>query len=249
MTIGKRLREERERIGYSQQDFAALGGKTKKTQIEWEADKATPNGAFLAEVERVGVDVLYILTGRREAPLAAGYHVESSEGIDAVLDRMFEAVGKPFGFGYAKAFDVSERTLSTWRARGQVARRYLEGFAREWKTSVDYLLYGSEGVVDIEAKPTAPGGAAQQAASYGLKADERKLLENYRKSPAEVREALQLVASIASRPQAAGEHAVKPPRARVMRGELPHRKFKPPVVVSGEPAQAPARARKKRGDT
>lgn len=244
MTIGKRLREERERIGYSQQDFAALGGKTKKTQIEWEADKATPNGAFLAEVERVGVDVLYILTGRREAPLAAGYHVESSEGIDAVLDRMFEAAGKPFGFGYAKAFDVSERTLSTWRARGQVARRYLEGFAREWKTSVDWLQYGPEG----KAVLGDAHQVAEKAAPYGISADERKLLENYRKIPAEVREALQLVASIASRPQAAGEH-VKPPRAKVMPGELPHRKFKPPAVVGGEPAQVPARSRKKRGDT
>lgn len=212
MTIGKRLREERERLGFSQQDFAALGGKTKKTQIEWEADKATPNGAFLAEVERVGVDVLYVLTGRREAPLSAGYHVESSEGINAVLDRMFEAVGKPFGFGYAKAFDVSERTLSAWRARGQVARRYLEGFAREYGKSLDWLLRGDE-----------RHQASENMRPYGLSDDEKTLIESYRRSTQDVRAAALRMLSDPTEPPP----LISPPRRLTEHpSELPERRFK-----------------------
>lgn len=167
--------------------------------------------------------------------------------VDYVLDRMVEVVlGENAHFkSHAAALGIPQDTIKTWRRRGAVPAGYLSNFAREWKTSVDWLQYGPEGKEVL-------GDAHQvteKAAPYGISADERKLLENYRKIPAEVREALQLVASIASRPQAAGEHAVKPPRARVMRGELPHRKFKPPAVVSGEPAQTPARSRKKRGDT
>ena len=65
MTIGKRLREERTRLGYSQPDFASLIGSTKKTQIEWEADRTSPTAVQLSALSNVGADVLYILTGER----------------------------------------------------------------------------------------------------------------------------------------------------------------------------------------
>ncbi len=220
MTIGKRLREERERIGYSQLDFAALGGKTKKTQIEWEADKATPNAAFLAEVERVGVDVLYVLTGRREAPLADGYHAESSDGIEAVLDRMFDAVGKPLGFGYAQAFDVSERTLAAWRTHGQVARRYLEGFAKAYNKPLEWLLHG-EAV-------TYP--ANQNVETYGLSDDETLLLKGYRSSSPDVRAAALRMLSSQGEPPPERE---LPRRIADRPSDLPEKRFKKPTTRGG----------------
>lgn len=67
-TIGQRLREERERLGYSQPAFGALGGKSKQTVIQWEAGEQFPNGAFLAAAAAHGADVQYILTGRHGAP-------------------------------------------------------------------------------------------------------------------------------------------------------------------------------------
>lgn len=63
--IGSRLREERERLGQTQADFAALGGASKRSQIEWEKGGQTPNAEFLAKVGLQGVDVQYILTGTR----------------------------------------------------------------------------------------------------------------------------------------------------------------------------------------
>lgn len=167
--------------------------------------------------------------------------------VDHVLDRMVEAaLGENAHFkSHAEALGIPAETVKSWRRRGAVPAGYLNNFAREWKTSVDLLLHGPQGVVLIEAKPVPPGGAAQQATQYGALADdERKLLENYRKSPPEVKEALQLVASIASRPQGA---VAKPSRVKVRAGELPPRKFTPPAVVSGEPTAA--RPRKRRGST
>lgn len=127
--------------------------------------------------------------------------------VDQVLDRMVEAaLGENAHFkSHGEALGIPEETVKTWRRRGAVPAGYLSNFARDWKTSVDYLLHGPEGVMLIEAK--AHGGmhhaAEQQAAAYGLTDEERKLLENYRKVPAEVKEALQLVASVASRPMRA----------------------------------------------
>lgn len=162
--------------------------------------------------------------------------------VDHVLDRMVEAVlGENAHFkSHAEALGIPQDTIKTWKRRGAVPAGYLSNFAREWKASVDYLLFGEEGVIVTKVKP-------QQVARYALATDERKLLENYRKLPTEVKEALQLVASIASRPQVTGEHAAAPPRVKVRAGDLPTRKFKPPVVVSSEPAPARPRKKKERG--
>ncbi|MEW6314740.1 MAG: helix-turn-helix domain-containing protein [Pseudomonadota bacterium] len=63
--IGGRLREERDRLGLSQTDFAALGGASRKTQFNYETGERVPDGAYLAAIAAAGADVLYILTGQR----------------------------------------------------------------------------------------------------------------------------------------------------------------------------------------
>jgi transcriptional regulator with XRE-family HTH domain len=63
MSLGQRLREERERLGYTQTDFAALAGASKRSQIGWEQGRSNPDAAVLAEWEKVGLDVVYVVTG------------------------------------------------------------------------------------------------------------------------------------------------------------------------------------------
>lgn len=71
-TIGARLKEERERLGYNQTKFAALAQASKHSQIDWESDKSAPNARYLAEIQKAGADVLYIITNeRRSAPAGA----------------------------------------------------------------------------------------------------------------------------------------------------------------------------------
>lgn len=65
MTIGERLKEERSRLGLSQTDLGAAGGVGKTTQINYEKGAGTPDAKYLAAVEVLGVDVLYVVTGRR----------------------------------------------------------------------------------------------------------------------------------------------------------------------------------------
>ena len=69
MTIGERLREERERMGLSQPKFAALAGTTKQTLFSWESGRTAPNGFQFAALDAAGADVCYIITGDREGPL------------------------------------------------------------------------------------------------------------------------------------------------------------------------------------
>lgn len=64
-TVGERLREERIRIGLSQEELAAVGGLRKLAQLNYEAGTRSPDSAYLLAIESAGVDIVYVLTGRR----------------------------------------------------------------------------------------------------------------------------------------------------------------------------------------
>lgn len=65
-TIGDRLKQERSRLGLNQTEFAALGFVTKDSQLNYEVGRRSPDSAYLSALADHGVDVLYVLTGRRE---------------------------------------------------------------------------------------------------------------------------------------------------------------------------------------
>jgi len=70
MSIGARLREERERLKLSQTPFAEAGGATKQTQHAYESNRTPPKANYLAKVARLGVDVGYVITGIRAENVA-----------------------------------------------------------------------------------------------------------------------------------------------------------------------------------
>lgn len=65
MGIGDRLKEERERLGFNQTDFAAKAGASKNSQYNYEKGERSPDASYLAAVAEQGVDVLYVVTGQR----------------------------------------------------------------------------------------------------------------------------------------------------------------------------------------
>ncbi|MGX9692944.1 helix-turn-helix domain-containing protein [Achromobacter anxifer] len=71
MSIFDRLKEERQRLGRTQTEFAAIGGVQKRAQINYEAGERSPDSTYLALLANAGVDVHYVLTGRRGASLPA----------------------------------------------------------------------------------------------------------------------------------------------------------------------------------
>ena len=64
--IGVRLKEERNRLGLSQDEFAVLGGVKKSAQVNYEAERRHPNTKYLANIWIGGADIQYILTGVHE---------------------------------------------------------------------------------------------------------------------------------------------------------------------------------------
>jgi len=69
LPTGERLKQERERLGYSQTEFASMAGKTRKTLFGYETGARSPDAEALAVWAASGLDILYVVTGQRSVPV------------------------------------------------------------------------------------------------------------------------------------------------------------------------------------
>lgn len=69
MSIGERLKNERIRLGYSQEAFGEVGGVRKQAQLNYEKDGRSPDGEYFSAIAEIGADVGYIITSKREYEL------------------------------------------------------------------------------------------------------------------------------------------------------------------------------------
>lgn len=65
-SLGRRLRDERKRIGHSQRSLAPAIGASLRAVQDWEKGLSSPNAKYLIAMSLIGVDVLYVLLGRPE---------------------------------------------------------------------------------------------------------------------------------------------------------------------------------------
>jgi transcriptional regulator with XRE-family HTH domain len=66
MTTGDRLREERERLRMTQEELGkALGLKSKQVQSNYERNISSPDNDYWRGAADLGVDIYYVLTGKR----------------------------------------------------------------------------------------------------------------------------------------------------------------------------------------
>ena len=64
-SFGKRLKEERERLGMSQEKFGKSCGVGKTTQYLYERGERHPDSSYLDAAAKLGVDTSYIITATR----------------------------------------------------------------------------------------------------------------------------------------------------------------------------------------
>lgn len=65
--IGERIKEERMRLGFTQPVLAEQAGAKKRTLIDWEKGVSSPTALQLQAMADVGLDVQYVVTGKRSA--------------------------------------------------------------------------------------------------------------------------------------------------------------------------------------
>lgn len=119
MDIGTRLREERERLEMTQEEFGQAGGVLKRALIRYEKGERMPDAAFLAAIAAAGADVLYILTGQRMGVAAAPVGPAPSRRALAVADHFDNTSEAGKKIIEAAAFAAAQPAAST--KRGKVA--------------------------------------------------------------------------------------------------------------------------------
>lgn len=91
--IGLRMREERERLGLKQADYGRYGDWPVRTVSSWEAGRTSPKAEFFADVQELGLDVQYIITGRRSAPARPVSAPTPINDADSIHIPLLNAVG------------------------------------------------------------------------------------------------------------------------------------------------------------
>lgn len=75
--LGKRLREERERLGLTQSELADAGSVRRITVYQYERGDRPPSLEFLSGAEKVGVSFDYVLRGERPVPSLSGKFIDA----------------------------------------------------------------------------------------------------------------------------------------------------------------------------
>lgn len=66
MSIGARLKEERTRIKMNQDEFGKACGVRRRAISTYENGERTPDAGVLESADKIGVDVTYVITGKRQ---------------------------------------------------------------------------------------------------------------------------------------------------------------------------------------
>lgn len=101
MSIGERIRAERERLGHSQDQWASTADIHRNTQAKYERGEGAPDANYLAAIEEIGADIYYIVTGEKSVYVRAG---EALARECAIISNVVE--------GLEIALESSGRTLS-----------------------------------------------------------------------------------------------------------------------------------------
>ena len=82
--FSKRLKEERQRLSMTQEEFGAAAGVRRATQYLYERAERTPSVEYLARITSVGADLSYLISGVR-SPKTGGKLCLDPEVLASVL--------------------------------------------------------------------------------------------------------------------------------------------------------------------
>ena len=87
--FSSRLKDERKRLKLSQAQLGEAGGVSKDAQLNYENGSRSPSAGYLELIANAGVDVQFLLTGKRSSPdsmteevltLVRAYEASSEDG-------------------------------------------------------------------------------------------------------------------------------------------------------------------------
>lgn len=140
-TFGERLKSERNRLGLSQEAFAAVGGVKKLAQISYEQGKTLPDIGFMVAVSKIGVDVTYVMFG-----------VPTPGALSAEEDQLLSGFRKLDLMGKVRVLGVIEGAVPHEKPKS----RHTVSIGGSVGHQVNGDVYGTVNNGDIPSKVKAP---------------------------------------------------------------------------------------------
>lgn len=102
-TVGFRLKQERQRLSMSQDDFSAVCGMKRRAQMSYEHDERSPDAEYLRALAEIGVDIQFVITG-----IASMSTLSKDENELLVTYRSLDVKGKARVLGVAEGLSDPE---------------------------------------------------------------------------------------------------------------------------------------------
>lgn len=186
----ERLIVERKRLGLNQEDFGALAGISKFTQLNYEKGTRKPDSDYLAALGSEGVDIPFLLTGTRSFDPSV-----RPAGLEPAGETIAQRLQQE-----RKRLDLTIGQLSEKSGVDRLALlKFEEGeFAPDAKALQQLHAVGVDvGYVLLSLRAGAAGGTAGAAGS--VSSELQQLLQHYEKVPQEAQAALRTLAAMLAR--------------------------------------------------
>lgn len=124
VSIGERLKLERQRVGLGQHEFGEKCGVSKTSQFNYESGGRSPDAAYLHAAHEFGVDLLFVITGQRSAGnddsyvVVPRFDVAASAGPGAVNGHEDQLEGLSFSRKWLSRRRLSIGNLKVIRVTG-----------------------------------------------------------------------------------------------------------------------------------
>lgn len=131
MSIGSRLREEREKLNMNQEDFATACGVRRRAQSSYESGARSPDANYLEAASKIGADISYVIYGEK--------HTFKSTLKHKVLEDLFFLICFELGYTDEDAMSLLNNSLSTAHELLK-QNKEVDGIACDLTESVEYFL-------------------------------------------------------------------------------------------------------------
>ena len=156
MEIAERLKEERLRMGVTQDQMAEIGGVAKRTYCNYEAGERVPDAAYLSGIGKEGADLVYILTGKRVSDTELGLSVlKHSSGFILRLRQLVGETPAQIHAFAARCLISSDELLLYLDGEAFPKVDTLIALATLTGASLDWLLLGALHEAQLDPRETA----------------------------------------------------------------------------------------------
>ncbi|WP_172657008.1 helix-turn-helix domain-containing protein [Collimonas arenae] len=138
---GERLREERDRLGFTQQEMADQMGVRREMSSRYERGQAVPGGDALAALALAGGDIQYVLTGQRSNSAMTPEEIELLSGF-----RKLDLRGKVNMLGMLDVVGTTSTEISKPTATPRSGSQFLGKVKAKHVTQGDQHIAGDQNI-------------------------------------------------------------------------------------------------------